>query len=43
MNDIGLIGLGVMGKSLALNIGNKGFSVSVFNMTTQKTKKFASL
>jgi 6-phosphogluconate dehydrogenase len=40
MNDIGLIGLGVMGKSLALNIGNKGFSVSVFNMTTQKTKKF---
>ncbi len=40
MNDIGLIGLGVMGKNLALNIGNKGFSVSVFNMTTRKTKDF---
>ena len=40
MNDIGLIGLGVMGKNLALNIGNNGFSVSVFNMTTEKTKDF---
>lgn len=27
----GLIGLGVMGKSLALNIAEKGFSLSVFN------------
>ena len=28
---IGLIGLGVMGKSLALNIAGKGFPVSVYN------------
>lgn len=40
MNDIGLIGLGVMGRSLALNIGNKGFSISVYNKTTKKTKDF---
>ena len=29
--EIGLIGLGVMGKSLALNLLSKGFKVSVFN------------
>jgi 6-phosphogluconate dehydrogenase len=40
MNEIGLIGLGVMGKSLALNIGNKGVSISVYNKTTKKTKEF---
>ncbi len=40
MKDIGLIGLGVMGRNLSLNIGNKGFSVAVFNMTSQKTKDF---
>lgn len=40
MKDIGLIGLGVMGRNLALNIANKDFSVSVFNMTSQKTRDF---
>lgn len=29
--DFGLIGLGVMGKNLALNIADKGFSLSVYN------------
>ena len=31
--DIGLIGLGVMGSSLALNMESNGFSVSVHNRT----------
>ena len=30
-SSIGLIGLGVMGKSLSLNISNKGFDISVYN------------
>lgn len=32
MKDIGILGLGVMGKSLALNFANKGFGVTVYNM-----------
>jgi len=40
--DIGLIGLGVMGENLALNMGSKGFSVAVFNRTTEVTEKFAA-
>src|ERR1700751_3193281 len=40
--DIGLIGLGVMGENLALNMESKGFSVAVFNRTTEVTDKFAS-
>jgi len=32
--DIGLIGLGVMGSSLALNMESNGFSVSVHNRTS---------
>lgn len=40
MNDIGLIGLGVMGKSLSLNIEDKGFGISVYNYTSLETKKF---
>ncbi len=38
--DIGLIGMEVMGKSLALNIESKGYSVAVFNRTGSKTKAF---
>ncbi|MBI5754303.1 NADP-dependent phosphogluconate dehydrogenase [Candidatus Peregrinibacteria bacterium] len=37
---IGLIGLATMGANLARNIANKGFRVSVFNRTTEKTEKF---
>jgi 6-phosphogluconate dehydrogenase len=40
--DIGLLGLGVMGENLALNMESKGFSVAVFNRTTEVTEKFAA-
>lgn len=39
-SQIGLIGLAVMGQNLARNIANKGFSISVFNRTTEKTDEF---
>ncbi|NLM39830.1 MAG: NADP-dependent phosphogluconate dehydrogenase [Firmicutes bacterium] len=34
--DIGLIGLAVMGENLALNMAGKGFTVAVYNRTTDK-------
>jgi 6-phosphogluconate dehydrogenase len=40
--DIGLIGLAVMGENLVLNMDSKGFSVAVFNRTTEVTNKFAA-
>src|SRR5881275_870312 len=40
--DIGLIGLGVMGENLVLNMESKGFSVAVFTRTTDVTEKFVS-
>ncbi len=39
-NDIGLIGLAVMGQNLVLNMERNGFSVSVYNRTSSKTKNF---
>lgn len=39
-NFIGLIGLGVMGQNLALNIAHKGYSVSVYNRTAARTESF---
>jgi 6-phosphogluconate dehydrogenase len=38
--DIGLIGLAVMGQNLVLNMESKGFSVAVYNRTTETTQKF---
>jgi 6-phosphogluconate dehydrogenase len=38
--DIGLVGLGVMGKNFALNMADKGFRVGVFNRTEDKTRRF---
>jgi len=38
--QVGLVGLGVMGDSLVLNMESKGFSVAVFNRTTAKTTAF---
>jgi len=35
--DIGVIGLAVMGKNLALNIESRGYSVSVYNRSREKT------
>lgn len=36
--EIGVVGMAVMGKNLALNIESRGYSVSVFNRTTSKTE-----
>ena len=38
--EIGLIGLGVMGQNLALNIARKKHIVAVFNRTTARTEEF---
>ncbi|TVQ72429.1 MAG: NADP-dependent phosphogluconate dehydrogenase [Balneolaceae bacterium] len=40
-NDIGLIGLAVMGENLVLNMESKGFSVAVYNRSEGKTRAFA--
>ena len=40
MADIGLIGLGVMGANLALNMAEKGHHVAVYNRTGEKTDAF---
>ena len=38
--DIGLIGLGVMGRNLALNLSDHGFVVAVHNRTAARTAEF---
>ncbi len=38
--DVGLIGLGVMGQNLALNLHHHGYSVVVYNRTAQRTREF---
>ena len=38
--DIGLIGLAVMGENLVMNMESKGFTVAVFNRTTEKVDSF---
>jgi 6-phosphogluconate dehydrogenase len=38
--QVGLVGLAVMGENLAMNIESKGFSVAVFNRTGEKTRVF---
>jgi 6-phosphogluconate dehydrogenase len=38
MSEIGLVGLAVMGQNLALNIAEKGFSISVWNRTAQRVR-----
>lgn len=40
--DIGLIGLAVMGENLVLNFESKGFTVAVYNRTTETTDKFVN-
>jgi 6-phosphogluconate dehydrogenase len=39
-SNIGLIGIGLMGENLSLNIESKGFSVSVFDISKEKVEKF---
>ena len=41
-SQIGLIGVGLMGENLALNMADKGFSVSVFDISKQKIENFVS-
>ncbi|MBA1394029.1 NADP-dependent phosphogluconate dehydrogenase, partial [Lactobacillus sp. XV13L] len=36
---IGVIGMAVMGKNLALNIESRGYTVAIFNRTSSKTQK----
>jgi 6-phosphogluconate dehydrogenase len=38
--QVGLIGLAVMGENLALNIESRGYSMAVFNRTYAKTERF---
>ncbi|HRL00405.1 MAG TPA: NAD(P)-binding domain-containing protein, partial [Trichococcus flocculiformis] len=37
--QIGVVGMAVMGKNLALNIESRGYSVSVFNRSGSKTEQ----
>lgn len=37
--QIGVVGLAVMGKNLAMNIESKGFSVAVYNRSPEKTNE----
>lgn len=38
--DIGMIGLAVMGENLVLNMESRGFTVAVFNRTTERVENF---
>ncbi len=40
MQQFGLIGLGVMGQNLALNVERQGYGVSVYNRTADVTNEF---
>lgn len=40
--DIGLIGLAVMGENLVMNMESKGFTVAVYNRSTEKVDRFVS-
>ena len=40
--EVGVVGLAVMGRNLVLNIERNNYTVSVFNRTSQKTKEFIS-
>ncbi|MCB0322702.1 MAG: decarboxylating NADP(+)-dependent phosphogluconate dehydrogenase [Bdellovibrionales bacterium] len=40
--DIGLIGLAVMGENLVLNMANHGFTVAVYNRTSDKVDAFVN-
>ncbi len=41
-NEVGLIGLGVMGQGVALNIAGHGYSLSVYNRSWEKTEVLMS-
>ncbi len=37
--QIGVIGMAVMGRNLALNIESRGYTVSVYNRSREKTEE----
>ncbi|MDR2966026.1 MAG: decarboxylating NADP(+)-dependent phosphogluconate dehydrogenase [Treponema sp.] len=41
-NDIGLVGLAVMGENLVLNLESNGYSVAVYNRTTSRVDDFVN-
>jgi 6-phosphogluconate dehydrogenase len=41
-NDIGLIGLAVMGQNLVLNMNDHGYRVAVYNRTVEKVDNFVN-
>ncbi|OGR41873.1 MAG: hypothetical protein A2X35_11215 [Elusimicrobia bacterium GWA2_61_42] len=40
---IGFVGLGIMGRAMAMNLVKAGFQVTVYNRTRQRTMEFADL
>ena len=40
--DIGLVGLAVMGQNLVLNVERNGYSVAVYNRTTERMREFVA-
>jgi 6-phosphogluconate dehydrogenase len=40
--DIGLVGLAVMGENLVLNMESKGFTVAVYNRSTERVDEFVN-
>ncbi len=42
LDDVGLIGLAVMGQNLVLNVESRGFAVSVYNRTPAATDAFVA-
>jgi 6-phosphogluconate dehydrogenase len=42
LHKVGLVGLGVMGENLALNIEEKGFPIAVYNRTPDKVEEVMS-
>ena len=41
--QIGIVGMAVMGKNLALNISDHGFSIAIFNRTVSTAEEVAAL
>ena len=39
LKEIGLIGLGVMGKNIALNLSDNGVSIKAFNDSNEKLEE----
>jgi 6-phosphogluconate dehydrogenase len=37
--QIGVVGMAVMGRNLALNIESRGYTVSIFNRSRDKTEE----